>query len=115
MKTSRILLTALTGVLVSASLCFAAHKETVKVTDAAPNKVVIKRDNGSRYELRLGSGCPAIKHYEGRDIVLQSGDHKFLGHNSKVILPKDRQQCTVTKFATVKGPTSQKKEQPKHR
>ncbi len=104
MKTSRILATAMTGVLLSASLCFAAQKENVRVTDVAPNKIVVKRDNGAKFELRLGSGCPAVRNYLHKDVMIRSSD-KFLDHTSKVILHRENQQCPVIKFARIQGPT----------
>lgn len=113
MKANRILLTALTGVLLSASLCFAAHKESVHVVDADSNKAVVRTDNGAVYELRIGKGCPAIVHYQKKDVVIEFHD-KFLGNGSKIILPKERQQCPINSFSRVKGPTSQKSEPRKH-
>ncbi len=111
---NRIIAMTTVGVLMSVSLCSAAHKETVRVTDVQPNKIIVKRDNGAKFELRLGSGCPAIKHYEKKDVVLRSGDNKFLGYNSKIVLHKEDQLCPVTKYSRIQGPTSAKKN-PQHR
>lgn len=105
MKTGRILLTAATCVLLSASLCFAGHKEKVKVTHIEHYKIIVKRDNGAKFELRIGNGCPAIWNYKKQDVILKSGSDKFLGYNSRIVLKRENQQCPVTSYARIKGPT----------
>lgn len=112
-KMSRILLTSVTCVLLSASLCFAAHKETVHVIDVDHHKATVRTQNGAVYELRLGKGCPALKHHEKRDVIVEYHG-KFLGNGSKILLPKDRQQCPINSFARVKGPNSQRPEPRRH-
>lgn len=111
---NRIIVMTIVGVLASASLCFAAHKETVRITDVKGDKVTVRRDNGAKFELRIGSGCPAIRHYERKDVTLRSGDNKFLGYNSQIVLHHEKQMCPVLKFARIQGANSHNPN-PQHR
>lgn len=110
-KVMRILLSAIIAVLLASSLCFAAQKQTVSVADLYQDKVVIKTSAGKFYELRLGKGCAAIKHYKNKNITIEYSG-KFLEKGSSILLAKEHQQCSVTKLREVK-PAAPKKAEPK--
>lgn len=103
---SRSLMCAFMAVLMMSSLAF-AYQERVKVVDIKGHKIIVKRDNGAKFELWLGNGCSAIRNYEKRDVIFKAQD-KFLGRNSRIELPFEGQQCAVASYAKIKGANENK-------
>ncbi|MFI3270592.1 MAG: hypothetical protein R3Y11_00600 [Pseudomonadota bacterium] len=108
MRVFHICVITMLSLMLSVSLCF-AHSERVKVVDIEHYQIVVKRDNGAEFELRIGNGCPAIWNYDRRDVVLRSDGDTFLGRNSKIVLKKENQQCPVKSYARLEGPRKKKK------
>ncbi len=102
----RIVVGTLCILAMSASLAF-AYVENVRVKRVDHRTVVVNRDNGATFELKIERGCPSLHRYKNRDVELYS-DGKFMGANSMIFLRYEREQCRVKSYARLHGPRKEK-------
>ncbi len=99
MKIRYILISALAGVLLSTSLCF-AYEELVRVMRVNHNKVVVSRNNGEVYELHISGGCPSIANYINYMVHLEC-QNGFLAGDTRIALRGEHQACPVYSYTTL--------------
>jgi hypothetical protein len=73
----------------------AAHSdEQVTVRKVTTDQAVVIRSDGAAYLIKKGAGCPSLRRYEGKQVVL-SGPVLFPSAGSRLIIPEIDQECRI--------------------
>lgn len=66
----------------------------VTVQKVMQDQAVVSRSNGAAFLIRIGAGCPSLRRYEGKQVVV-SAPALFLGAGSRLMIPDLDQQCRI--------------------
>jgi hypothetical protein len=83
----------------------AQSDEQVTVRTVTTDQAIVIRSDGAAYLIKKGAGCPSLRRYEGKQVVL-SGPALFPSAGSRLIIPELGQECRIFNSTPIRSAES---------